>query len=536
MPPAIDEGRLVRCFGGRGTAPVHGKNPKTIAMADPVEIELKFQVPQAARERVRRAVATASATVTRLQAIYADTADDRLAGASMALRLRKEGRIWVQTLKGRGDGLMQRLEDEHRLPAQRGEPALDPARHAGSAAGERLQALLQQGGAGGAELLPVYRTDVRRTHRQLRSGGALIEIAFDEGHIRAGKRHLAVCELEFELLSGPPAALIALASRWVQRHGLWLDVRTKSERGHRLARGLTTVPAVRAAAVPLDKTASTAAAFGTIVHAALAQILPNAAEVAGGSGQPEHLHQLRVGLRRLRSALRLFAGWSGDADRALALEQSLREPFNRLGAARDQDALAASLLPALAAAGGPPLPALPAAGEEPAAVLHEAAFTLAMLQALQMATSPTPAVAPAALTDPARPPEPSPKLREAARRALQRSWRKAMADADIFATAEVDAQHRTRKRLKRFRYGAEFVVDLFPGKATARTLAALRQALEALGAYNDSLVAEQRFAEQVEADPRAWFALGWLASHRQRLLKDAARSLRRLGQTPRFWR
>jgi triphosphatase len=505
-------------------------------MAEPVEIELKFQVPPALRERVRRAVATRSAVVTRLQAVYADTADDRLAGAAMALRLRKEGRVWVQTLKGRGDGLMQRLEDEHRLPAQRGEPALDPARHAGSVAGERLQALLSKDGAEVAALLPVYRTDVRRTHRQVRSGGALIEIAFDEGHISAGQRRLAVCEIEFELLSGPASALIELASRWVERHGLWLDVRTKSERGHRLARGLDTVPAVRAAAVALDKAATPGAAFSTIVQAALAHVLPNAAELADGNGQADHLHQLRVGLRRLRSGLRLFAGWSPDAAAALALEQSLRAPFNRLGAARDQDALAVSLLPALAAAGGPPLPALPAAGADPAAVLHEAAFTRLMLQALQMATATAPGAAPAAAPDPAPPAGPAPTLRQAARRALQRSWRKAMAGARSFATAEVEAQHRTRKQLKRFRYGAEFVVALFPGKPTARSLAALRKALDALGAYNDALVAEQRFAAQVDTDPRAWFALGWLASQREKLLSDAARRLRQLDKTPRFWR
>jgi CHAD domain-containing protein len=111
-----------------------------------------------------------------------------------------------------------------------------------------------------------------------------------------------------------------------------------------------------------------------------------------------------------------------------------------------------------------------------------------------------------------------------------------MAGAETFATAEVEAQHRTRKQLKRFRYGAEFVIGLCPGKATARSLSALRQALDALGAYNDALVAEERFAARVEADPRAWFALGWLASQREILLNDAARSLRRLGRAPRFWR
>ena len=491
-------------------------------MADPVEVELKFQVPEDQRARLRRAVATTSAVTTRLQAVYADTADDRLAGAALALRLRKEGRVWVQTLKGRGDGLMQRLEHELRLAPQRGEPQLDPGRHAGTAAGAQLSALL----ADGAVLQPVYRTDIRRIHRRVRSGGALIEIAFDEGSIRAGRRRLAVCEIEFELLSGAPQALIALAARWVQRHGLWLDVRTKSERGHRLARGLDEVPAVRAVPLKLDRSDPPAAAFAAMLQSCLAQLLPNAAELAGGSGTPEHLHQLRVALRRLRSALRLFAGWSPDPEAARALEQRLREPFARLGAARDQDALAASLLPALAAAGGPALQWPAAVADDPAAVVREPAFTLAVLQVLQLSL-------PGAPVDPAAPAPPM--LRNAARKALKTAFRKAMADAGRFANVEIEAQHRTRKRLKRFRYGAEFLQALYPGKATRQALAALRRALDAMGAYNDLLVAEHRVAALVKGDPHAWFALGWLAARRAALLKQAGRSLRRLNEAPRLW-
>jgi triphosphatase len=74
-----------------------------------VETELKFQVPEASRAALEKAVAAAAVQRTRLQAVYADTPDQRLAAAGLALRLRKEGRVWVQTLKGRGDGLMQRL-------------------------------------------------------------------------------------------------------------------------------------------------------------------------------------------------------------------------------------------------------------------------------------------------------------------------------------------------------------------------------------------------------------------------------------------
>jgi hypothetical protein len=140
-----------------------------------METELKFQVPRGHRQALRQAVATASASTTRLQAVYADTPGQQLAAAGLALRLRKEGPVWVQTLKGRGDGLMQRLEHEVRLPAQRGIPTLDPQRHAGTAAGDKLLAVLAAPG-GGAALQPVYRTDIQRLHRRVRHGGALIEL------------------------------------------------------------------------------------------------------------------------------------------------------------------------------------------------------------------------------------------------------------------------------------------------------------------------------------------------------------------------
>ena len=203
-------------------------------MSAETEIELKFQIPADRLPGLRRAVATAAATRTRLQAVYAETADGRLAAAGIALRLRQEGSDWVQTLKGRGDGLMVRLEHEVALPPQRGVPQLDIARHAGTPAHALLRAAL---GEPPAALLPIYRTDIQRTHRVVKSGGARIEIAFDEGAIHGGGGQVAVSEIEFELLSGPPQALLALAARWVQRHRLWLDVRTKSERGHRLAAG-----------------------------------------------------------------------------------------------------------------------------------------------------------------------------------------------------------------------------------------------------------------------------------------------------------
>jgi len=249
------------------------------------ETELKFQIPPAMRPLVHRAVATGRARVTPLQAVYVDTADRRLAAAGLALRLRREGPRWVQTLKGRGDGLMVRMEHEVPLPA-RGSlpPVLDAARHAGTAVGDRLLGLL----ADGTPLLAVYTTQIRRTHRVLRVGAARVELAHDRGLIAAAGRTLPVEELEFELKAGPPAALAQVAAQWVQRFGLWWDVRTKSERGHRLAAGQAGRPAV------LDEQA-------------LLQALANGAELAEGLGDGAHVGAWQAALAQLGMPLQAGA-------------------------------------------------------------------------------------------------------------------------------------------------------------------------------------------------------------------------------------
>ena len=279
------------------------------------ETELKFQVPAAQRSALQRAVATATATTTRLQAVYADTADRRLSAAGLALRLRQEGRHWVQTLKGRGDGLMQRLEHELPLPAQAGIPTLDAQRHAGTPVGARLLALL----ADGTPLQPIYRTDIRRLHRRVRLGGAVIELAYDRGHILAGSRKARVDEIEFELIRGPRAALLSLAVRWAHRHGLWWDVRTKSERGYRLALGLDMVPATPALRLRLPAAGVAAQAVGPLLQRVLAQCLPNAAEMASGSGGVTHRVALRQGLAQLSRLLHAAAASADEPDALLAL-------------------------------------------------------------------------------------------------------------------------------------------------------------------------------------------------------------------------
>lgn len=497
------------------------------------EVELKFQVPSSRLDAVRRAVATASARTTRLQALYFDTPARDLAAAGFALRLRREGAGWVQTLKGRGDGLIARVE--HNAPVRaRGTPVLDLSRHDATPAGDALRAV----GVDVAALQPLFATDVRRTHRRLRADGATVEVALDLGELRAGDARAPLAEIEFELVSGPPHALVALAARWAQRHGLWLDVRTKAERGDLLARAQAASPAARTRLPVLDARGTPADALRAMLRACLAQVLPNASVVAAGVHDAEHVHQLRVGLRRLRTALRVFGDADG-ADPDPSWEPALAARFARLGAARDRDALAATLLPALAAAGAPLTdPGAGAAAEDPAAMLREPGWTLLLLALIGFVQPREPAgVSPAA--------EPSwavgtdrgaVDLRRWVRRRLQRAHKGVVSRADEFAALPIDDQHRVRKRVKRLRYSVEFAAALYPDKAVERYLARLRPAQEALGDYNDVLVAQSLFEARLADDPRAWFALGWLAARRDAQLARSARALHRLARAEPFWR
>lgn len=215
------------------------------------EIELKFQIPAASLAAVRAELARLNQGLDndlRLRAAYFDTPDRLLGAARMALRVRQEGGEWVQTLKAGGSNTMMRLEAN--CPAQapvNGEPIMaDLSRHLGTPAQEALERVLKwspQADPQGRQcgLVQLYGTDIMRTRAQVTTGQGtafegVLELALDLGQINAGSLSEAVRELEIELVSGHPMAVINAGRDWVRRHGLWLDTQTKAHRGDRLSR------------------------------------------------------------------------------------------------------------------------------------------------------------------------------------------------------------------------------------------------------------------------------------------------------------
>jgi triphosphatase len=418
----------------------------------------------------------------------------------------------VQALKAAGSGALARFEHEVLRP----DASPDATAHADSARGPDLLALLAQARGDGLEAGVRFQTQVRRLQRRVRTRGAVVEIALDEGRLLAADAVLRLREVEFELVSGSPAAMLALVEHWRQRFGLILDPRNKAERGHALAMGWPDAPLRKAAAPRHVKDADATEAFGATLDECLAQVNRSAIGLAEGDAalRGEHVHQCRVGIRRLRSALRAFQGWV--AEPPAELIDGLRVLAAALGATRDRDVLRSGVAAELARAGAPPL-ALPA---DPGALDPAALARSGDTQRLLLAW-----VAWRAGLVPLDPP-PLVGLKHLARQRLRRWHKRLAADCHSFDTLDDEALHALRKRVKRQRYALEFFAPLLSRKGVAGHRRVLASTQRCLGEIHDLVVARDAYQALVPSDPAACFAVGWLTA---RLAEAKRRSRAALG-------
>ncbi|CAN5418928.1 inorganic triphosphatase [soil metagenome] len=486
------------------------------------ELELKFRVSPAASERLRRALIERGAVPVRMRARYYDTADGRLASAGVSWRLRQEGDRWVQTLKSAGSSQLHRLEHEVVVqPRGRRAPLLDPRLHQPAPAG----ALLLQALAGTvpADWIQVQATDIERLHGILVSdGGTEVDAALDIGRVTASGRQAAIAEFELEYVSGPGAGLFEIAAEWLGE-GMWLSTLSKSGRARRLGQ-VGPVLAVKAHPPLIDGESNAAAIMRAALRAALDQVLDNATELADGAFDDEHVHQTRVGLRRLRVALRELAGLAPAIDPAWDVQLSATQ--GRLGEQRDDVAVADALQPLLEAADAPVKRWLAAAPEDVGAIVRQPMLQATLVAVIGLAYADDEAFAPLSPAE----------ARAFIKHRLQRLHRRVVRDGLRFESLDHASQHRVRKRLKRLRYLAEFVASLWPDKTVERYLDRLSPAQDALGEHHDAVVGVAKFRRDAVVEPAAWFAAGFLEARLVQTARRARKSIEPIDECTRFWK
>ena len=465
--------------------------PKTTPAPPPQEIELKFAAPAARAGDAAAAIAAlAGAEPRELVSTYYDTPKGSLRRAGMALRVRRSGETFTQTLKDGGDGGFSRGEWEARLEGP--DPDVEVLKHTPAAA------VLAKAG----RLAPVYVVDVRRRTADVTEGDSHIEIAFDEGVAKARGEEAALAELELELKHGPQWGLFALARRLAAAGDFTLSFTTKAERGHVLARPPRSF--ARKFAPPLLAREMTAGqAFQRISIACLKQIAANA-ERLRHRASPEVIHQLRVGLRRLRSLITSFKKVVTDA-RLPAIKAELKWLTGELDAARNLDVLLhgdyrAAVVEKTDAEGLKGLGARLRAARRlayaraGAAVESERFRRLLIDLLIWIETGPWTASETVA-RDRERPID-----RFAAKELAKRRDKIARRAKDL---RELDphARHKLRIEAKKLRYAADVFGGLFGRVKRARDfVTALKSVQDTLGELNDIVVGE-RLAHEAAASP-----------------------------------
>lgn len=498
-----------------------------------MEIELKLLLPPKDAKKLLklapiRAHACGKPKQNELFAAYFDTPDLALRRHDAGLRVRKENGRWVQTMKAGGSilgGLHQRHEWEVAVDACR--PDLKKL-YALVPAGSPWSSLVGAPSLA-AELQALFSVQVVRTSIHLRIDGDEIELALDQGTITCGEKNLPVSEVELELKSGNPQSLYAFALRLLEDIPLRLENRSKAERGYALHAAAPRSAFFKAEELVLPRRATVEQGLCAVLGNCLTHIQKNEAGLIE-EHHPESLHQMRVGLRRLRSAFKLF-------EDMLALPPSLQEQLawlgNALGPARDWEVLSASTLKSVigASAAEAQLQALQDGVEEIAGgMLGKAARAVASPRYTQlllsffawMQASGWRAGMPAAAVGRWEQP-----LESFAAQALEGGHRKILDRGKHMRAGDPHRLHRLRIACKRNRYAAEFFHSLYPAKRMRRYVAALADMQDELGWRNDAAVAAGLLDETQEKIPHAAGAAGFAKGYLAALLQTDNRKLRK---------
>lgn len=513
------------------------------------ETEIRFTAPAEELGRILRddalnGFAVGEPITQRLNSLYYDTPELALAKAGLSLRVRKSGRNFTQTVKDASSGALfsERGEFECELPSE----APDVERIPDEEMRTRLKTLAQP-----ENFEPVLETQIRRITRAITSAaGDEIELALDKGEIRLllnGHGALAVNELELELKRGAPIALYEIARRLSRKTSLTVNVESKSARGLRAVQN-EQICSHKPGRAALPEHCTTEDAFAATLSHCLRHMASNIAAVADAR-LPEGVHQMRVGLRRLRAAL---AG-SGPLFRGRVL-QSLRDRAKTLadmfGDTRELDVFATELFPpveqSVKLSGLPPLRLIldelrRESWEHTNLLVQSDDFTgyLIDLGAAIETRIWREGASTEQLAEFAKP------AAEHAAKILDKKLKTAWKRARHLSALNVEERHRLRIALKKLRYSAEFFAPLFPAPAASDFLKRLSRLQDLFGTLNDAAAASailRRIVEHagerssVEFLEAAAFVDGWHQSRIEPTWQKAKRRWKRFVKTEPFWR
>ena len=466
-----------------------------------MEIELKLQIHPRDVDTLRHhplleKYAIAAPRNQKMADIYFDTPEFDVRQFDAGLRIRRVNGKWIQTLKFGGDvkgGLHSRYEIES--PVIGSEPNLEQLRNDTADQSPLFNMLHSEGF--NERLTRIFTTHITRRVWQLRLPcGDEVEFVFDLGKIECGKLEVPISEIEIELKAGDPVHLFDFALALLEDIPLHIGALSKADRGYALCKPTSSTPD-EAGPIPLSKHTTLEQAFQQIIGDCMKQIQANA-HCLERIDDSESVHQMRIGLRRLRTSLKLFKHLLQPPAKIL---HELDWLAAHLGAARDWHVLAASTLPAIAKK----MPSEIQLTQLTRAATHTA---FEKQQAVKVAIN-------------------SPRftwlILSITRWIVGRHWRNTQSSqirkqmkekailfcGDMLAheqrrllkrgkklsAANPNSRHRVRSGIKTMRYASDFFQLLLPSKKLRPFIASLKALQDELGWINDAVVARNLLAE-----------------------------------------
>ncbi|MGA7330026.1 MAG: CYTH and CHAD domain-containing protein [Rhodomicrobium sp.] len=497
------------------------------------EFELKLSLTGEELDRLAGNAKLASAEQSNcaLRSVYYDTEDYRLHQEGISLRVRDNGKGFVQTVKldaNLTDGILNPIEIEDRVygPA----PALD--RIGDKRVRRRVANALKS-----LPLTPAFETNVQRTLHRLRKRASLMELAIDRGETLARGKRSQICEAEIELVEGNPKDLLATAQSLFAKNAVRLSPASKAEGGYQLLldeQAPAKIEPSHAAAPDVQSGQSCGQAFAAIFRSARDQIVKNRTVVLQ-TGEAEGVHQLRVGLTRLRTAQRVVKPLV-KSPQLEQLETDAQAIARAVGELRDADVLIEDIYAPVTS--DPPPEGFDQLQTHRASKLQEVRHVLngAVWSRLLLSLTLWPFML-------ERDPSLENPVDDYAGKALQKRWKKAAKLGRDIECLEGAKQHQMRKVLKKLRYTSEFFAPLYQKKEVKPFLKELKKLQDVFGYANDvrmagqvrQICAARCGGEEPAACSAAGYILGYHEAKVQDVWKSAPHCWRRLRRRRRFW-
>ncbi len=509
----------------------------------PNEIELKFDVAPGALRQLEasplfRKREGESAGYVKLVSVYFDTNKYKLRDEGISLRVRyAQGKIFQTIKTGRLTAPVIRQEWEVEIDGD----IPDLAQVQGTPLELLATTKLKR------KLRPIFETNVRRRAVLREMNGALIELTVDRGRITTGNHSKSIYEVELELKAGEVSDLIDVASQLIGTLPARYNAGSKAELGYALAENRL-VEAVHREPIDLDRDATVGDSFEAIGLSCLRHFVRNEGAVL--KGDAEGVHQMRVGLRRLRTAISLFKDILQDTETSERKGQ-LKWLTDEFGSARNYDVFVKASSAALQA----PPPRKQAIDDLKSILdgrranhFNEAKkivasdhyqkivfWTVAWLLGGVWKTS----------SDELQKIRREQCVRDFACRILTKRTRNIGKRIKRLQTLSPQQRHKLRIAIKKLRYATEFFASLFPTSRTKRKgfVNVLEHLQEVLGKINDIGVHTQLATDVIRAkgtDREMTFALGRMTgvedSEISSLMAAASKAGTRLLKLTPFWK